>query len=154
MVGLRWDMIDLAQGVVYIEGDDVLKDGRPYLVVLTEAAKEIIRSQIGQHDKYVFTFRRRPVKKVGTKSWKSALERARISDFRWHDLRHTWASWHVQSGTPLEVLQELGSWKDMKSVQRYAHFNVESLRGYAKGLGIPTGIPNKKAAMESGLRVS
>lgn len=36
------------------------------------------------------------------------LERSGIEDFRWHDLRHTWASWHVRNGTPLNVLQELG----------------------------------------------
>lgn len=52
----------------------------------------------------------------------------------------------VQNGTPLEVLQELGGWKDIKSVQRYAHFNVDTLRGYAKRPGIET----KKATMASG----
>ncbi|HBN22304.1 MAG TPA: hypothetical protein DD412_03605 [Holosporales bacterium] len=38
------------------------------------------------------------------------MERAGIKDFRWHDWRHTWASWHAQEGTPLSVLQELGGW--------------------------------------------
>ncbi|WP_238843426.1 tyrosine-type recombinase/integrase [Thiomicrorhabdus xiamenensis] len=147
---LRWDQVDLAKGVVYIEGDDVLKDGKPYLVVLTDSAKEIIRSQIGKHHTFVFTYRGKPVKKAGTDSWRNGLEKAGITNFRWHDLRHTWASWHVQNGTPLEVLQELGGWKDIKSVQKYAHFNVDTLRGYAKGLGIVSGIETKKATMVSG----
>jgi integrase len=44
---------------------------------------------------------------VNTKSWRKAVK-AGLRDFRWHDLRHTWASWHVQAGTPLNVLQEMG----------------------------------------------
>ncbi|MCC7598357.1 tyrosine-type recombinase/integrase [Janthinobacterium sp. FW305-129] len=40
-----------------------------------------------------------------------ALKRAGIEDFRWHDLLHTWAGWHVQNGIPLKVLQELGGWE-------------------------------------------
>ena len=30
--------------------------------------------------------------------------------FDWHSLRHTWASWHVQNGTPLALLMQLGGW--------------------------------------------
>ncbi|OIP96463.1 MAG: hypothetical protein AUK56_02070 [Thiomicrospira sp. CG2_30_44_34] len=53
-----------------------------------------------------------------------------IEDFRWHDLRHTWATWHVHRGTPLEVLQELGGWSDYKMVKRYAHFTHQHLKQY------------------------
>lgn len=53
-----------------------------------------------------------------------------IEDFRWHDLRHTWATWHIQRGTPLEVLQELGGWSDYKMVKRYAHFTHQHLKQY------------------------
>lgn len=49
------------------------------------------------------------------------LESYKYKDFRWHDLRHVWASWHIQSGTPLPVLQRLGGWKTAAMVERYAH---------------------------------
>ena len=60
--------------------------------------------------------------------------RAGITDFRWHDLRHTWASWHIQQGTPLHVLQELGGWSDIRMVQRYAHLSADHLAVYADRL--------------------
>ena len=46
---------------------------------------------------------------------RDALKRAAIENSRWHDLRHTWASWHVQNGIPLFVLQELGGWESVES---------------------------------------
>ena len=49
-------------------------------------------------------------------------------DFRWHDLRHTWASWHVQRGTRLQELMELGGWASYEMVLRYAHLATEQLR--------------------------
>ena len=80
-------------------------------VPLNAAAVVVIRSQIGKHSTHVFSYRGKPVRQVNTKAWRQALKRAGIEDFRWHDLRHTWASWHVQAGTPLHVLQELGGWE-------------------------------------------
>jgi integrase len=66
--------------------------------------------------------------------WYKTQKRAGIENFRWHDLRHTWASWHVQNGTPLFALQELGGWESPEMVRRYAHLSADHLAPYADGL--------------------
>ncbi|MDO9104530.1 MAG: tyrosine-type recombinase/integrase [Methylovulum sp.] len=73
----------------------------------------MIRYQIGKHDTYVFTYKGEPVTRANNHAWRKALIRAGIKNFRWHDLRHTWASRHIQNGTPLNVLRELGGWADL-----------------------------------------
>jgi integrase len=60
------------------------------------------------------------------------LRRAGIEAFRFHDLRHTWASWHVMSGTSLQELMELGGWKSYEMVLRYAHLAPEHLSAAAQ----------------------
>ena len=72
------------------------------------------------------------MRQVNTKAWRQALKRVGIEDFRWHDLRHTWASWHVQAGTPLHVLQELGGWESVEMVRRYAHLSTDHLAEYVE----------------------
>ena len=59
----------------------------------------------------------KPIVQVSTKAWYLALERAGIEDFRWHDLRHIWASGHVQQGTPLFAVQAMGGWEDGKALR-------------------------------------
>lgn len=44
-----------------------------------------------------------------------------ITDFRFHGLRHTWASWPVTNGTSLQELMQLGGWKSYEMALRYAH---------------------------------
>jgi integrase len=95
----------------------------------------LISKQVGKHPTYVFSYCGKPVVQVSTKAWYGALKRAGIKDFRWHDLRHTWASWHVQGGTPLFALQELGGWQSAEMVRKYAHLGAEHLAPYADRLG-------------------
>jgi integrase len=68
-----------------------------------------------------------PIDKLNDKDWKRMLRQAGIQDFRWHDLRHTWATWHVLSGTPLHELMMLGGWSTYEMVLRYAHMAAEHL---------------------------
>jgi integrase len=75
----------------------------------------------------VFTYEGHPVEQVNTKAWRHALKRAGIEDFRWHDLRHTWATLQRQAGTPTHELQRLGGWKTQSMVERYAHLAPEGL---------------------------
>jgi integrase len=103
----------------------------PKLGLLNENAVTILRGQIGKHHRRVFTYKGEPFAKAGTKAYKNALKRAGINNFRFHDLRHTWASWHVQARTPLNVLQELGGWSDYSMVLRYAHLAPEHLAKFA-----------------------
>ena len=101
---------------------------------LNEMAPNVLRRQIGKHPTRVFTFRGEPIVQVNTKAWTSALERAGIEDFRWHDLRHTFATWHRHAGTPTHELQKLGGWKTGAMVERYVHVAPEALEGAANRL--------------------
>lgn len=133
VTGLQWSQIDMTRCCAWIHPDQA-KARRAIAVPLSQAAMEIIREQQGKHPSQVFTYRGKPVHQVNTKAWHQALKRAGIGDFRWHDLRHTWASWHVQAGTPLNVLQELGGWESVEMVRRYAHLSSEHLAGYVDRL--------------------
>lgn len=131
VTGLRWSQVDLVRKCAWIHADQA-KARKPIPVPLSVAAVDVVREQIGKNLERVFTFRGKPVKQVNTKAWTKALNAAGIIDFRWHDLRHTWASWHVQAGTPLYALQELGGWGSQETVQRYAHLDSGHLADYVE----------------------
>lgn len=133
VTGLQWSQVDLVRRLAWIHPDQA-KARRAIPVPLNAEAVITIRKNLGKHPTHVFVFQGKPVYQVSTKTWYSALKRAGIEDFRWHDLRHTWASWHVQSGTPLHALQELGGWETADMVRRYAHLAAEHLAPYADRL--------------------
>lgn len=133
VTGLTWQQVDLKERRLWIHPDQA-KARKAIPVALNAEAVAIVAKWTGRHPTHVFCFRGTPTTQVSTKAWYGALARAGISDFRWHDLRHTWASWHVQMGTPLYVLQEMGGWESPEMVRRYAHFSPEHLRPYADRL--------------------
>ena len=105
----------------------------------------VLNEEKGKHPERVFTYKGRPLGQVNTRSWRNALNRAGIKNFRWHDLRHVWATWHVMAGTTMAELQELGAWKSELMVKRYAHFAPEQLRAAAAKLATFSATVWKKA---------
>ena len=130
---LEWSQVDLEMRVAWIHPDQA-KARKAISVPLNAEAILVLRRQQGRHALRVFTYQGKPVREVNTKAWRHALQRVGIEDFRWHDLRHTWASWHVQNGTPLHALQEMGAWESVEMVRRYAHLGQNHLADYAENL--------------------
>lgn len=144
IINLEWQQIDMQRRVAWVNPEDS-KSNRAIGVALNDTACRVLRDQIGNHHKFVFVHTkagRRPdgsitpaVRKMRVddgRAWKSACKRAGIEDFRFHDLRHTWASWLIQSGVPLSVLQEMGGWESIEMVRRYAHLAPNHLTEHAK----------------------
>ena len=125
ILGLDWSRVDLDRRVSWLEAGTT-KNGEGHGVPLNRDAILALRCVQGQHERWCFTYRGKRMGAIGS-AWKRSLKRAGIEMFRFHDLRHTWASWHVMKGTSLQELMELGGWKSYEMVLRYAHLAPEHL---------------------------
>jgi integrase len=123
MLRLTWDRVDLAQARAWIPRAHQ-KGGRTFGLPLNQEAVRVLRALrwLSPPDSpFVFTWRGKPIDDCNTLAFQEAVTRAGVGPFRWHDLRHTGASWAVQSGVTLQELMVLGDWRDYRSVLRYAH---------------------------------
>jgi integrase len=131
VIHLEWSQVDLARKVCWIYGDQA-KAGKDIHVSLNETALSVLERQKGKHERFVFTGKRgKPIVSFDDEVWQKGLVAAGIKNFRWHDLRHTWASWLAQEGTPLHVLQVMGGWASYDMVLKYAHLSPERFATHA-----------------------
>jgi integrase len=129
--GLTWEKVDLERGVAVVEADEA-KAGQRIVVPLNQQARDLLASMPEPRTGRVWG----DLTRVWANTWEAACKRSGVPGFRFHDLRHTWASWHAMAGTPLSVLQELGGWHSHEMVQRYAHLSPEHLAAAAERVGL------------------
>jgi integrase len=130
VLGLTWREVDLESRTAFFAADD-MKNDFPLGVALNDTAMEVVRAERGKHETYVFSVRGGPIKQANGQVWRNALKRAGITDFRFHDCRHTWASMLVQNGATMAELQEAGGWKTGAMVRKYAHLSKDNLQAMA-----------------------
>lgn len=130
ITGLTWDRVNLEAGTAHIPSNEA-KAGKGIAVALNDDALQVLRKRVGDDPKWVFVYRGKPVYQVATKAWRRACKEAGVPGLRFHDLRHTWASWQVQAETPLSAVQEMGGWSSFEMVRRYAHLSPGHLKQYA-----------------------
>jgi integrase len=123
---LEWSNVDIERRHAWVSAINS-KNRKPIAVPLNEIAMAVLLRQKGKHSARVFTYAGKPIANANTRAWRRALVRAEITNFRWHDLRHTWATWQRQAGTPTYELQKLGGWKSATMVERYAHLAPDNL---------------------------
>ena len=139
MLQLRWSDVDLDVPRLYVRAEQA-KNGFARDVPLSDVAARAIQTQKGLHPAHVFSFEGEPMLRVNGNAWRKALKRAGIPNFRFHDLRHTWATWQARAGTPLLVLQQLGGWRSIQMVQRYAHHQPGHLQSFAQTMSLSSGL--------------
>lgn len=128
ILNLEWSEVDLTQSIAWVIANKS-KSGFPRAVPLNADAMHVLKKWLGEGRRWVFPNPKTgsPFSDINREDFSQALLASDIYNFKFHDLRHTWASWHVQSGTPLMVLKELGGWRTIEMVQKYAHLSATHL---------------------------
>jgi integrase len=126
--GATYGMIDWTRNVLDLPRT---KNDEPIHVPLNDTVLQTLRSLPSWQERKgpIFRNQRRPEEPVlSNDHWfKPALKAAGIRDFRWHDIRHTFASWLVQDGVPLDRLSKLLGHKSLTMTMRYAHLAPNQL---------------------------
>jgi integrase len=120
ILNLKWDNVDLKHGFILL---DRTKNGERREIPISETVKNVLQAIVRRLDvSYIFyeASSGSPYRNV-QRSFNSALKRAKIRDFRFHDLRHTFASHLVMAGVDLTTIRELLGHKTLTMTLRYAH---------------------------------
>jgi integrase len=132
--GLTWGRVNLETAHAWFPASTA-KGRRAIGTPLSPAAVACLKALPRVHE-HVFVYRKevrkgefrwQPIKSPKT-AFGKAVKRAGVAPFRWHDLRHTWASWLLQDGVPEFVVQKLGGWASGKMVERYGHLTPDDLK--------------------------
>ena len=133
---MTWDKIDFNNKIAIVS-NDIAKNETARSLLLNDEAIDLLKSRRMINKTYVFVnSKNNHINDIDRRAFNCATEKCNIEDFHFHDLRHTWASWHVQSGTPLFTLKELGGWETLEMVKKYAHLNADHLSQFSNAVTI------------------
>ena len=123
---LRWADVDLLQRKLIVRGDNA-KSGKTRYVPLNNEALKTLQHWNTNSASTEWVFEGHDGSRMLTvkTSWKGVLLSAAITDFRWHDLRHHFASRLVMRGVDLNTVRELLGHSDLSMTVRYAHLSPE-----------------------------
>jgi integrase len=132
VTAMRWDQIALNEGEWRIPGANT-KNGNPLTLPLAPAVVQILRQRNAvTASPWVFPASRSDSKHGylrGTqRAWQRILDNAGISDLRLHDLRHTFASWQVRTGSSLHMIGKTLGHLDSSSTAIYANVDIDPMR--------------------------
>lgn len=121
LFSLRWRDVDVERGYFRLEHT---KNQEPRAVALPPLAVSVLREWRGsvwEQGAWVFPRKGEKAGFPGEYAWRQALTQAEIADFRFHDLRHTCASYLAMSGARLEEIADVLGHKSLQVTWRYRH---------------------------------
>jgi len=129
---LTWERVDLENGLITITGT---KTGENRVIPMTRTLSEVL-SSLPKHHKppYVFVNHNGTHFKKVRRAFDRAVRIAGITNFRFHDLRHTAASHMVMSGVDVFTVQEILGHKSIQMTRRYSHLSPKHKRAAVDAL--------------------
>jgi len=131
LLGLQWEEINLFQGAIHLPGKRT-KNGRERTIPLNAEARGLLRAQQKENvNGSPLVFHKPDGSRLGDikTAFNAACRRAKIQDFHFHDLRHTFASALAMAGVPLQAIGELLGHKTLSMTARYSHLSPQMLMG-------------------------
>ena len=149
LLSLRWDNIDLKNRMIRVERS---KNGERRDVPMTDRVFQLLQEIPRRVDTpYLFANSDgTPPASVST-AWYNALEASGVTNFHFHDLRHTFASNLVMRGVDIRTVQVLLGHKRIEMTMRYAHLSPAHLREAISVLGSSGPRTKQDQRSESGI---
>ena len=125
VLNLKWEQIDFERNIITISADE--NKGKKTIVKhINKSLRKLLLSLKPNSTGYVFINKAtsKPYTDV-KKGFANALERAKIEDFHFHDLRRTTATWLHEQGVPLRVIQGILDHSDISTTERYLSLKDE-----------------------------
>ncbi len=121
--GMKWDQVDLGREVIVLYDT---KNGETRVLPLKGKALELMQEKMlaRRLDTDLVFPGQNPQKPMDFRSaWRWAVKKAKIKDFRYHDLRHSAASYLAMNGATLAEIAEILGHKTLQMVKRYSHLS-------------------------------
>jgi site-specific recombinase XerD len=122
LVKLEWSHVNLEHGFLTVVAEHAKSGKQRHIPLNTEALAALKAWKPQAHARHVF-LSRNGTTLTQFAGWDTLRAAAKIEQFRWHDLRHTFASRLVQRGAPLNTVRELMGHSDIRMTLRYAHLS-------------------------------
>ncbi len=122
LFNLNWSDINLKEKTLTVQGK-TSKSGETRYIPLNADALTILKQWQEQNKNSGYVFPAKDGKRLGNiqTSWENVIKESKIKNFRFHDLRHSFASKLVMKGVPLNTVRDLLGHADLKTTLRYAH---------------------------------
>ena len=130
IMGATWAQVDLSRRVLILE---TTKNGERRALPLAAPAIDVLQKRVRRIDTDLIFPAKNPKNPIDLRTpWETALQRAGITDFHWHDLRHTAASYLAMSGASLAEIAEILGHKTLAMVKRYSHLSHDHVASVAE----------------------
>lgn len=117
------------------------KSGKMLRIPLNADARRVLREARGcklhGHKTFAFTYHGQPIEQPYNTAFIRVARAQGLDGLNWHSFRHTWTTWHLEQGTPMEVVKELGGWSSLHVLQKhYNHIRPAHVERYADNVSL------------------